>query len=67
MLIGFLFMNEEDWRAWKRTVSDAPGKAIFHVADTEPSRYRAGTERRAALDEVETFDEDTDDDFGQTD
>lgn len=64
MLIGFLFMDEDDWQSWKRTVSEAPGKAIFHVADTEGSRYGFGTERKGAVDEVETFDDDElDDDF----
>lgn len=61
MLIAFLFRDEADWQSWRRTVSEAHGKAIFHVADSEPSRYGYGTERESALNEVETFDDDTDD------
>ncbi len=57
MLIGFLFRNEAEWRSWRHAVNEAPGKAIFHVADSKPARYGHSTEREAAVDEVETFDE----------
>ncbi|KAB8659332.1 hypothetical protein FH972_026221 [Carpinus fangiana] len=58
MLIAFLFQNEGDWKAWRSHVSEAPGKAIFHVVDAQPSQYGFGNERDGAVDEVETFDDD---------
>ena len=58
MLIAFLFRNEEDWKSWRQTVSAAPGKHIFHVADSPPSIHGRGIGRESALDEVETLDDD---------
>lgn len=58
MLIGFLFRDEADWYAWRKHVSEAPGKAIFHVADAEPLPHGFGSERGDAVDEVETLDDD---------
>ena len=60
MLIGFLFRTEQDWRSWRQTVSEAPGKAIFHVADSKPPAFAGGRERDGAIDEVETLDEEED-------
>lgn len=62
MLIAFLFRNEEEWKSWRRSVSEAPGKAIFHVADSQTQGTGVGNEREAALDEVETLDEEQDED-----
>jgi len=69
MLIAFLFKNEQDWEGWRRTVAEAPGKAIFHVLEGE-GEQRAQTggepggsgERASAIDEVETFDDEDEDD-----
>lgn len=58
MLIAFLFRDEADWVAWRQAVGKAPGKAIFHVAETEGARYGSGVERESALDEVEILDDD---------
>lgn len=66
MLIAFLFRDEEHWKSWRRAVSEAPGKAIFHVADSQTEGYGVGVEREAALDEVETLDEEHDD-FDESD
>jgi cysteine protease ATG4 len=63
MLIGFLIRDEEDWKAWRTGITNVPGKAIVHVADKEPLLSGHGTERESAIDEVETFDTEEDDDF----
>lgn len=57
MLIAFLFQDEADWISWRRTVSEAPGKAIFHVSDSPPTDLGYSNERHAAVDEVEAFDD----------
>jgi cysteine protease ATG4 len=69
MLIAFLFRNEQDWEDWRRTVAEAPGKAIFHVleGEGEQGEQRGGEvggsgERASAIDEVETFDDEDEDD-----
>ena len=69
MLIAFLFKNEQDWDDWRRTVAGAPGKAIFHVleGEGEQGEQRSGEpsgsgERASAIDEVETFDDEDEDD-----
>jgi cysteine protease ATG4 len=61
MLLAFLIRNEEDWKAWRRSVSQVSGKAVIHVADVEPALHGHGVEREGAVDEVETFDDDDDD------
>ena len=58
MLIAFLIKDEEDWKSWRRGISDASGKPVVHVADSEPSLHGHGTERQSAVDDVETFDDD---------
>jgi len=64
MLFGFLFRTIDEWRDWRRIVSEAPGKIIFHVSDVQPSGTGGGLERHSALDEVETFDDETDNEMG---
>lgn len=56
MLIGFLIRSKEEFEEWRKTVSEAEGKAIIHIYDKEP-KFAAGTERPGAVDEVETWDE----------
>ena len=58
MLIAFLIRDEEDWRAWRRSVNSVQGKAIINIADRAPSLSWLGPERQGAVDEVETFDDD---------
>lgn len=60
MLIAFLFRDQGEWDAWRRSVSEAPGKAIFHVASSAPPEQGEWTEREGALGEVETFDDSDD-------
>ena len=60
MLIAFLIRDEEDWQDWKKGISNGSGKAVIRVADTEGDLRGRGTEREGALDEVEAFDEDED-------
>ncbi|KAF8849615.1 putative cysteine protease atg4 [Acephala macrosclerotiorum] len=59
MLIAFLIRDEKDWKDWRRAVQEVQGKAVIHVADKEPV---LSTERDGAIDEVETFDDEEDDD-----
>ncbi|KAI9772028.1 MAG: Cysteine protease atg4 [Geoglossum simile] len=61
MLLAFLIRNEEDWKAWRRSVSQVSGKAVIHVADVQPALHGHGVEREGAVDEVEAFDDDDDD------
>jgi len=64
MLIGFLIRDEADWGAWKRGVTETVGKPIIHVAAHEPTFSAAGEEREGAIDEVQAFDEEEDEDEG---
>ncbi len=57
MLVAFLIRDENDWRIWRRAVTNAPGKAIIHIADRRPPLHGQGVERESAIDEVETFDD----------
>lgn len=67
MLIGFLIKDEADWKNWRKAVGEVPGKPIVHVHDIESSiasmgsAAGMGTERQSAIDEVETFDTEEDD------
>ena len=61
MLIAFLIRDENDWRAWRQAVQEVQGKAVVHVADKDPLLHTMGTEREGAIDEVETFDDEDDD------
>jgi cysteine protease ATG4 len=56
MLIAFLIRDESDWENWKQAIVSVQGKAIVHIAKSEPSPH-AGVERDEAIDEVESFDE----------
>jgi cysteine protease ATG4 len=60
MLLGFLIRDEADWESWKRALDQAPGKHIIHVSDKPPALHGRGREREGAVDEVETFDDDGD-------
>jgi cysteine protease ATG4 len=66
MLIGFLMQDEDDWHKWRRAVESMPGKTIIHVAEKDPALLGLGGERDAAIDEVESFDDEYDDDDGVT-
>ena len=59
MLIGFLIQDEDDWTAWKKSISSVPGKPIIHVADRASPLYGLGQEREGALDEVEVLDDES--------
>ena len=61
MLIAFLIQSEDDWKNWKKAVSEVQGKKIVHIADKDPSLYSLGVEREGAIDEVESFDDEDDD------
>jgi cysteine protease ATG4 len=62
MLIGFLIKDEEDWEAWKKSVTDVPGgKTIVHISEKEQAHFIGrNVERPSAVDEVETFDTEDD-------
>ncbi|GAB7337384.1 hypothetical protein MBLNU457_g2731t1 [Dothideomycetes sp. NU457] len=74
MLLGFLIRDEDDWKSWRASVSEPGpigpegkrGKPIVHIHDHEPQYTSANVsgsaegERREAVDEVESCDEDDD-------
>jgi cysteine protease ATG4 len=60
MLIAFLIRDQADWEEWRRGVSSVQGKAVIHIAKSERVLHQ-GTEREEAIDEVESFDENDDD------
>lgn len=62
MLLGFLINTEDEWHSWRSAIASLPGKAIIHIADKYPSDFGSGGEREGAVDEVESFDGDEDDD-----
>lgn len=61
MLIGFLIRDKEDWHTWRRSVTKVQGKPVIHVADKEPVINGQSSERQSAVDDVETFDDDNED------
>jgi cysteine protease ATG4 len=61
MLIGFLIKSEEDWKDWRRRLGEVKGKAIINVFEKEPPVPGETVERKEAVDEVETFDDEDDD------
>ena len=61
MLIGFLIKNEADWEDWKRRIREVKGKAIVNVFDKEPPVPGETRERKEAVDEVQTFDDEDED------
>lgn len=62
MLMGFLIRDEADWQDWKRRLKEVKGKAIINVYEKEPPVPGQTTERKEAVDEVETFDDEDEDD-----
>ncbi|KIW87399.1 uncharacterized protein Z519_12035 [Cladophialophora bantiana CBS 173.52] len=62
MLIGFLIKDEQDWEDWKRRIKEVKGKAIVSVFDKEPPVPGETKERKEAVDEVQTFDDEDEDD-----
>lgn len=62
MLIGFLIRDEEDWHNWRNELKTVQGTAVIHVADKDPALQGVGGERAGAIDEVESFDDEVDDD-----
>ncbi|OCT47666.1 putative cysteine protease atg4 [Cladophialophora carrionii] len=62
MLIGFLIKDEDDWEDWKRRLKETKGKAIVHVLDKEPPVPGESRERKEAVDEVVSFDDEEEDD-----
>lgn len=61
MLIAFLIRDEEDWRKWRHELDTTQGKAVIRVGDKDPALFSPGGEREEAIDEVESFDDDDDD------
>ena len=64
MLIAFLIKDGNDWRSWRNAIGQTTGKPVVHIADEEPSLHGQGAERPSAMDDVETFDDDNDEDVG---
>ena len=65
MLIGFLIRDEQDWEDWKKRVREDigdGGKPIVRVYEGVPPGGGAAKEREGAVDEVETFDDESNDD-----
>lgn len=60
MLLAFLIRDEADWKAWRKEMSNVPGKPVLHIGAKEPV-FPAG-ERDGAVDEVEILDDDDDED-----
>lgn len=61
MLLGFLIRDDRDWADWRSRVGEVRGKAIVRVYDKAPPGDGEMKEREGAVDEVETFDDDTED------
>ena len=59
MLIGFLIRDESDWEDWKARIKEVKGKSIVQVYETSPPEGHR-EERKEAVDEVETFDDEDD-------
>jgi cysteine protease ATG4 len=57
MLLGFLIRDGADWEDWKRRVAEVRGKAIVRVYEKAPPGDGERREREGAVDEVETFDD----------
>lgn len=66
MLIGFLIKDESDWNDWKKRLSEVRGKGIVNVYAKEPPIPGQTTERKEAVDEVETFDDEEDEEDTKT-
>lgn len=61
MLIGFLIKDESDWNDFKRRLGEVKGKSIVNLYEKEPPVPGQTRERKEAVDEVETFDDEDDD------
>ena len=62
MLVAFLIRDETDWLKWRQAIGKTKGKPIIHVGDTEPAYQGHPAERREAVVEVLTFDDEEDED-----
>lgn len=67
MLLGFLIRSEQDWKEWRTAITEpsqgtTKDKPIVHIHDKEPM-YTGDIEgeRREAVDEVQSCDEDDED------
>ncbi|KFY26115.1 hypothetical protein V491_01459 [Pseudogymnoascus sp. VKM F-3775] len=65
MLIGFLIRDEKDWESWSDEIVRFPGKGIVHIAENDPAQQSLGHERDGAIDDVESFDEEDSEDYGE--
>lgn len=61
MLIGFIIRSEKEWEEWRRGIQYVQGKAIIHVADSDPRLQNKPEGREGAIEEVEIL---SDDDTG---
>jgi len=66
MLIGFLIKDEADWEDWKKRIREVKGKAIVNVYEKEPPAPGQVAERKEAVDEVQTFDDEPEGDEDDT-
>lgn len=57
MLMGFLIRDEADWEDFKRRINEVRGKKIVNIYAREPPVPGQSTERKEAVDEVQTFDD----------
>lgn len=64
MLMGFLIKDEQDWEDWKRRLSEVRGKKIVNIYAKEPPVPGQSAERKEAVDEVQTFDDEDEDEEG---
>ncbi|KAF3210432.1 Cysteine protease atg4 [Orbilia oligospora] len=60
MLLAFLIRDDRDWQAWKQGVKEVHGKRVVHVSDTTPGLGNPPGMREDAVNDVETFDDDSD-------
>ncbi|TGZ83328.1 hypothetical protein EX30DRAFT_362821 [Ascodesmis nigricans] len=63
MLLAFLIHDLEEWNYWKEHIEKVQGKSVVHVSDKEPILVSQGEggERAEAVDEVEAFDTEDED------
>lgn len=66
MLLGFLIKDENDWVDLKKRLGEVRGKKIVTVLDKEPPIPGETVERKEAVDEVETFDDEDDETDNKT-
>lgn len=68
MLLGFLIRDIDDWKKWRKAVTNVQGggnKPVVHVDDIEPGELPEGGERPGAVDDVETFDDEEESSEGE--